>query len=115
MKVNEITNSTTDDSDSDNDIVFNAIARVEYQCLFVDYGDLEWVGPKEVEPISPQLLEVGVVIKIIIMFYFISVQFPFQAVQCSFHGREDITDNDIILERIWDTTRERSLKLKVKL
>ena len=32
--------------------------RGEYLCLFVDYGDLEWVGPKDVEPIHKELLEV---------------------------------------------------------
>ena len=31
---------------------------MEYLCFFVDYGDLEWVCGNDVEPISPQLLEV---------------------------------------------------------
>ncbi len=75
MKVNiKTVDDAYSDSDSDSssssnggDIRLSAvIPQLEYLCLFVDYGDIEWVESKGVEPISKELLEVGVVIILVI-------------------------------------------------
>ena len=62
MEVEELKDSTDDSDDSFDSLSpppLAGFADVEYHCLFVDYGDKEWVGSKEVEPIWPELLEVS--------------------------------------------------------
>lgn len=51
--------SITDSTSSDEDVPLHPrCTDVQYFCLFVDYGDWEWVWSNEVEPICKELLEV---------------------------------------------------------
>ena len=58
LKVAEIEESSDSSSDSGGVAPYH-MTQVEYLCLFVDYGDREWVWSKGVEPICPELLEVS--------------------------------------------------------